>query len=108
MMRTLFLSLLAAGVMGQAMAQSTDNVVLRSNSFMIQCAAARAGIGLAVLPCFVAEGDGLTRLWPPPAEVASELWVLTHRDLRRTPRIRAVLDFFYDAFVGDRGRLEGS
>ncbi len=88
--------------------ENADNVVLRSNSFTVQSAAVRAGVGIAVLPCFVADDDGLTRLWPPPAELAGELWVLTHRDLRRTPRIRAVLDFFYDVFVADRARLEAT
>ncbi|MCP4329831.1 MAG: LysR family transcriptional regulator [Alphaproteobacteria bacterium] len=81
------------------------NVVLRSNSFVVQHDAVRAGLGIGLLPCFVVGDDGLERLWPLRADLVSGLWVLTHRDLRRTPRIRAVLDYFFDAFAAERGRL---
>ena len=82
------------------------NVALRSNSLMVQAAAVQAGLGVGVLPCFLVSTAGVERLWPPLSELSGALWVLTHPDLRRTPRIRAVLDFFYDALMADRGRLE--
>jgi len=88
--------------------ETGDNVAVRSNSFLIQRAAVRAGLGIGLLPCFLADGQDLVRLWAPPADLDSELWVLTHRDLRATPRIRAVLDYFYDAFVDARDLLAGS
>jgi hypothetical protein len=37
----------------------------------------------------------------------SALWLLTHNDLKRTARIRAVMDFFASALVADRALLEG-
>jgi len=88
--------------------ENEDNVALRSNSLMVQAAAVRAGLGIGVLPCFMVPAEGFERLWPPPPDLAGALWVLTHPDLRRTPRIRAVLDFFYDALSTDRGRIEAA
>jgi DNA-binding transcriptional LysR family regulator len=79
-----------------------------ANSPLAIQAAARAGMGVAPLPCFLADPDpGLRRAQPPVEDMASALWLLTHPDLRRVARIRAVLDFAA-AWLGDqRPLLEG-
>ncbi len=80
----------------------------RSNSLVVLYQAARAGLGLALLPCFLADPDpGLRRQTPPLPGVENELWLLTHADLRRTARVRAFLDFLHDALAGQRPLLEG-
>ena len=69
------------------------HVVFRSNSTASLQAAVRAGMGVAVLPCFVAEHDpALVRL-DGPQPVNHELWLLVHGDLRRSPRVRAVIEW---------------
>jgi len=56
--------------------------------------AIRSGLGLAVLPSFIADRDPeLVRCLPPAKGDDSAIWLLTHERLRHTPRIRAVLDF---------------
>lgn len=83
-------------------------IAFRSNSVAAQCAAARAGLGLALLPCFVADSHpDLERLLPPVAELESELWLLTHGDLRHTARIRAFVEVVGTSIGGDRPLLEG-
>ncbi len=68
-------------------------VVFRCNSTAALQAAARVGMGVAVLPCFVADPDpGLVRL-EGPDPVPHELWLLVHGDLRKTPRVRAVIEW---------------
>lgn len=69
-------------------------VVYRANSLINQFCAAREGIGLAVLPCYLADGEpGLVRMLPEPvAELGRELWIVTHEDLKNTARVRAFLD----------------
>ena len=63
-------------------------------------AAARAGLGLAVLPSLVADLDpDLVRCLPPEPDHQFELWLLTHERVRRTPRVRAVLDFLYERLI---------
>ena len=56
------------------------------------------GIGVAVLPCYLGDGDPrLVRLGEPIPELANDLWLLTHPDLRRVARIRAFTEFVGDA-----------
>lgn len=83
-------------------------ILFRSNSLVVLYQAARAGLGLALLPCFLADPDAaLSRLTPPLPGVENELWLLTHADLRRSARVRAFLDFLHEALVGQRPLLEG-
>ena len=68
------------------------SLALRSNDLANLLTAARAGLGLAVLPCIMARGapdlvSVPTRL--PP--LTRELWLLFHRDVGRTPAVRAVI-----------------
>ena len=71
-------------------------------------AAAEAGIGRAILPCFLGDTrPKLARLTPPLPALASDLWLLTHADLRHVPRIRALLDFLGERLAAKRALLEG-
>jgi DNA-binding transcriptional LysR family regulator len=64
---------------------------------------------VAPLPCFIGDLEpGLVRVLPPVTEMASVLWLLTHPDLRRTARVRAVLDLLARRLARQRGLLEGS
>ena len=70
--------------------------------------AVAGGIGVGHLPCFVGDAwPGLVRLAPPDPAHASDLWLLTHPDLRRTPRVRAVLDHLAEAIGAKRALIEG-
>lgn len=71
--------------------------------------AAVAGLGLALLPCYVGDlAPGLRRVTPKAlAEPRSALWLLTHDDLKRTARIRATLDFLAKALASERALFEG-
>ena len=64
-------------------------IATKVNSMWAAAEAAAAGLGLALLPVYLAEGRPLEPVGQPIPEIASELWVLTHPDLRHTPRIRA-------------------
>ncbi|OYV86314.1 MAG: LysR family transcriptional regulator, partial [Acidiphilium sp. 21-68-69] len=67
------------------------SVALRTDSRVSQLAAARAGLGIAVLGHHVALGAGLTRIDSPPLP-EREIWLVQHEDTRDVPRIRAVAD----------------
>ena len=86
----------------------TGATVLRCNSWLSQLAAARAGLGLAALPCFLADpAPELIRILPPEPALAGELWLLTHADLRRTARVRAFMETLARGLRRERPRLEG-
>ncbi len=58
--------------------------------------AVRAGAGVTVLACGCPRATrGLVALTEP--KVFGTMWMLTHPELRRSPRIRATLDFWYAA-----------
>jgi DNA-binding transcriptional LysR family regulator len=84
-------------------------VVYRTSSLVSQALAARAGIGAALLPCYLGDGDrGLERMLAEPiAELATELWMVTHRDLRSTARVRAFFDVVGGGLSGERSVFEG-
>ena len=69
--------------------------------------AVRSGFGVAVLPCVVADSDPeLIRCIPPRPDHGRILWLLTHERLRRTPRVRAVIDFLYERLTRHVRQLE--
>ncbi|GAB4360058.1 MAG: LysR family transcriptional regulator [Kiloniellaceae bacterium] len=83
-------------------------IAYRSNSMFNQASAARHGLGLAILPCFLGDSDPrLQRVTPPLNDLATELWLLTHPDLQRTARIRALLDLLYESLRRQRRLFEG-
>jgi DNA-binding transcriptional LysR family regulator len=83
-------------------------VAVRADSFVAMRQAAAAGLGLVALPCYLGDtSDGLRRVLPLVPELATELWVLTHEDLRRTARVRVFTEFAADALAARRDLLEG-
>lgn len=80
----------------------------RTNSIVAAVAAAKAGMGLAALPCAIADRDAdLIRIASFPEDFGLDLWLLTHEDLRHTARIRAFLDFMTKALAAEADLLEG-
>jgi len=80
----------------------------RVNSVIAMAEAIGQGGGVGFLPCFVGDGRlDLRRLGPPEPELATGLWLLTHPDLRRAPRVRAFLDFAAARLAAMRGFLAG-
>jgi DNA-binding transcriptional LysR family regulator len=72
-------------------------VALASDSRRVHHAACKAGLGVAILPCALAEKESELICLLPPKEVLSlELWLIVHRDLARTARVRAVMDFLFE------------
>lgn len=71
---------------------------------MLQLAACKAGLGLAWLPCFLADGE-LPRLSEP--EPAVDIWVIVHPDLRHSARLRVFRDAMVDALKRHQARLRG-
>ena len=83
-------------------------VAIRANTMSGMLDAARAGMGLAALPCFMGDGEPvLRRVRDPIPELETGLWALTHRDLRQTARIRAFLDAVAETATDLRPLLEG-
>jgi DNA-binding transcriptional LysR family regulator len=72
--------------------RAPDRVALSTNSTHVLLAAARAGAGIAVLPRFVArQHEDLVQVSESVAE--HDVWLITHPEFRRDPKVRATADF---------------
>jgi DNA-binding transcriptional LysR family regulator len=102
---------LASTVIGRWIHENlrTAHITCRVDALPVLRDAALAGLGLALLPCYLGDpAPGLHRLAQKTmTEPRSALWLLTHDDLRRTARIRATLDFLAKAFTSERALFDG-
>ena len=56
--------------------------------------AARARVGVAGLPRFIGDRDhDLVRIGEDVPPFARDIWLLVHRDLRKNPAVRSVMEF---------------
>lgn len=86
-----------------------ERVVYRINTVLGLAEAVEAGIGIGFLPCFIADRrPGLVRLSEPDPELAADLWLLTHPDLRHSPRVRVFLDYMAGELTRLRPFIEGT
>jgi DNA-binding transcriptional LysR family regulator len=66
-------------------------VKLRVDSMTGAAAAAAAGMGNVLLPRYMASTESLSIAATPDPPLFSEVWILTHPDLRAAPRVRAFM-----------------
>jgi DNA-binding transcriptional LysR family regulator len=83
-------------------------VVLRSRSTPVQLAAAAAGLGIAALPCYLADGEPSLLRVLPGERVRREIWLTMRRDLRRAPRVRAVAEWLAEIVARHAALLGGA
>jgi len=85
-----------------------EAIVYRSSSLINQMMAVKAGIGMALLPCYLGDQEpDIESVSGPDAALTRELWLITHRDLRKTARVRAFFDVVGQGLVDRRELLEG-
>jgi DNA-binding transcriptional LysR family regulator len=74
-----------------------DKYAASVDSLLGMAAAVEAGLGAGMLLCLLAEArPGLVRLADPDPALDTDVWILTHPDLRRVQRIRAFTAFVFD------------
>lgn len=79
---------------------------LETNTLSAQLAAAQAGLGLAVLPHFLARQAGLVCV-EPQLGADQPIWLAMHADLAHSRRVRAVADHLIELFERRHAELEG-
>lgn len=78
------------------------------DSMLLQLQAARYGMGIASLPCFLGDPEpDLVRLSSAKPKPCHDLWLLRHRDTRSTARLRVFSEFIADTVTRSRPLLEG-
>lgn len=68
--------------------------VTRSNSMASLVHAVKAGLGIGALPCTIGDLDlELVRCSDSIEEARASSWIMTRRDMKDAPRVRAFIDF---------------
>lgn len=79
---------------------------LTTTSLATQVAAAKAGLGLALLPHFIARNSGLVCV-DTDLGVDQPIYLVIQTDLAKSRRIRALADFLTDVVARNGERLGG-
>ncbi len=80
-----------------------------SPNYMSIVRAVTAGLGVSIMPCYMADPNPeLVRIRPPFERLTLELWLLTHEDLRHTARVKAMLSFLCDELRARRAIFDGT
>ncbi len=84
-------------------------ISLRADDMIAAHAAAKAGIGIVNMPCFMGDPDpDLIRVPGLEPEFYLDIWLLTHPDLKNVARIRAFMRFAAEAFAQKNSLYIGS
>jgi DNA-binding transcriptional LysR family regulator len=84
-------------------------IAARADSLFALLMAAKSGVGLAPLPIIIGDADSdLVRLIGPVPDLSTPFYLLMHRDMRKTPRVRAFFDFFVEELPRLRPIIAGS
>jgi DNA-binding transcriptional LysR family regulator len=82
-------------------------VVLRGNSILSPLNATVIGMGISVLPCFLAEAEPTLKRLLPDVVGSRELWLVCHPDVARIARVRTVIDFVTELVAREAVVLRG-
>ncbi|RVV97150.1 LysR family transcriptional regulator [Mesobaculum littorinae] len=68
-----------------------DRIVFRATDDVVMRDAVRSGVGIGFMPAFLAEATpDIVPIIPPRIDWCSTIWLVTHVDLHRTPKVQAV------------------
>lgn len=83
-------------------------VVAHANTVVLAVKMIQLGRGMGLLPCYIGDTDpALARVDGNKPKPDMQVWILTHDDLRKNPRVRALMDHLYDALKEIRPIIEG-
>ncbi|BAQ74181.1 MULTISPECIES: LysR family transcriptional regulator [Pseudomonas] len=82
-------------------------VVFHSTSVIAQQEAARSGLGIAVLPCYMAAADPQLVPLLPAESIQRAYWISTRRELHKSVRLRVVWDYLMELCAAQQQVLLG-
>ena len=82
-------------------------VVMRGNSIVAVLNATIVGMGIAVLPCFLAGAEPNLRRLADDLVGSREIWLVFHPDVAKMARVRTVIDFVTEVIGSEAATLRG-
>jgi DNA-binding transcriptional LysR family regulator len=86
----------------------SGHIPLRGNSIGAIISAATVGIGIAMVPCFLASGVKALRRISPQLVATRGIWLVFRPNVAQTPPIRTVIDFLADTIRADSALFSGT
>jgi DNA-binding transcriptional LysR family regulator len=87
---------------------TSGRVILRVNSALAMAHAVRGGVGVGALTCIgAARLGGLVQVGPVIDELRSDLWILSHPELRDVARVASVYAFLREEIMRMRPLFTG-
>lgn len=81
-----------------------ERIAVSVDTLLGMASAVRAGVGIGMLLTLLADHDDqLVRIREPEPQLDTDVWILTHADLKQVPRIRLFTDFMYERLKAQRG-----
>jgi DNA-binding transcriptional LysR family regulator len=75
-----------------------ERIAVRVDSLVGMADAVQHGAGVGMLLCPLAQSrPGLVQIEPPDERLNTQIWILTHPDLKQVARVRAFTQFMFDA-----------
>ena len=85
-----------------------ERIVHRADSLLALMQAAKAGLGVTALPCYLGDCEpALRRIGAPFPDATVPLWLITHPDLRQVRRIGALAEFLFEQLRAQAGLFSG-
>jgi len=70
------------------------NSILRSTSIISQLTAIQSGIGIGILPCFIADNSpNLVKVLQDEVAIIRSFWLITHPEIKRLTRVNTVWEY---------------
>ncbi|MGD0528674.1 MAG: LysR family transcriptional regulator [Polyangiaceae bacterium] len=83
-------------------------VVFRGKGSLPQLVMAKAGLGIAALPCYAGDAEAdLVRLIPVSQIMKASVWLVVHEDMRHAGRIRACIELLADGLRAQSRLIRG-
>lgn len=78
---------------------SHGRIAITCTSGLMVRHAVASGLGLGEIPLPLGARDGLVRVWEEREIRPYDVWLVTHKDVRHTARVRVVIDAIAEAFA---------
>lgn len=87
---------------------NNNSAAFRSNNMLALSTAVREGYGIGAYSCFLAsQDDNLVRLFDNHVVLSADIWLVSHADLKRSARIRAMFDYLGDILQEHKNAFAG-
>lgn len=87
---------------------SPPKIVFKSDSITSVTKAAYEDMGAVILPSLIGEKEPLLKAVTEPFKNGTELWILSHADLRQTARVKALMQHLHKSLYDERDLIEGN